>query len=144
MTDAEFEEQRSRIDKLAKRWLPLLGLDRWNIKHEYQREDAIPLGGISLSENAVCTMKNACDWRYEYSTITVDMRQIDYLPDDELETKYVHELMHCFLSEVRQPYENQADWLDHEEHAAQSLAKAMVRLIGTAYNAGLKDGADTD
>lgn len=126
MNDEDFEHQKKRIQTLTERWVKPLGMNWGRLHIVYERDSGVfqelrqkfcdtshDRGGRGL---AFCTS----DWRYAESTIYWNMFMVFGLDDDELEEFYVHELMHVFLSEMRE------DGISHEERVATSLAKAFI------------------
>jgi hypothetical protein len=121
MTDAEYEA-------LAEKWIDAIGLGWWEIDLVYARDDyeAEPRGDASRSL-ATCS----ADWRYGHACITWNMPEVKDTPDAKLETAFVHELMHIFLSEARwidKDTPKEHDSLDHEERVASTLAKGFLWL----------------
>lgn len=77
---------RSRIERLAKRWRPLLGLESWDIEIRY--DETTHLGS--------CVAKP----RYGEATIWFNLPRIRReLPNTvlALEELVVHELVHCLI-----------------------------------------------
>lgn len=60
------------------------------------------------------------DWRYQRFTISVNLPEATKLTECKLENAIVHELMHVFLNEMREP------GLDHEERVATMLQSAFM------------------
>lgn len=128
MTDAEYEAQRERVKPLFEKWAHALGLAWWSLTLEYEREeDAAPVRGTEFHTGKWGrAMSTNVDWRYARGTITAYMPMVKTLSDEELERTVVHELCHVFLNETRTA--DKADWLDHEERVAETLAKAFLWL----------------
>ena len=125
MTDDEYETQKARIAPLIERWVKPLGLGWWKIDIAYRRERFDPKGdGERFSEGEVLG-KCWANWRYGEACITLSMPAVADLKDDELETAFLHELMHVFLNETREAGD---DWLCHEERVASTLTKAFLWL----------------
>lgn len=122
MTDAEYEEQKARVQAIVDRWLEPLGLRWWHIEFEWQRQHAHPDDDDSLSKHT--TMTCSANWRYRHATITAYLPCIAEIKDERrLEWIVLHEFMHVFLSEARMM--DKDDWLDHEERIASDLASAF-------------------
>ena len=119
LTDAERDAQRERVKALFERWIGLIGLDRWKIKISYLAE-----GPIEGDDGSFALMTCTARWEYRKATITVALSECPALPDDELEQIVVHELMHIFLSEMREKDED----LKHEERVATMLAEGLIGL----------------
>jgi len=131
MTDAEFEAQRERLQKLSERWLEPLGLKWWHVTLTYERDSGEYKVDGEPSPRSIANC--AADWRYLNANITWNMLQVAEQDDEELELAFVHELMHVFLNEFRALHGDGAthgverdDWLAHEERIASTLARAFV------------------
>lgn len=124
MNDQEYEVQRGRLLALADRWVSAIGLGWWDIELAYARDDYEPTPNTKDTSIAQCK----ADWRYGHATITWNMPELPALSDEKLERCFVHELMHCFLSEARWRDGEDNDSLDHEERVATTLQKAFVWL----------------
>lgn len=122
-----FKAQRSRLQKLAERWIKPVGLSWWRINLNYDRtgesfkdaEHNEP--GFHSGAAARCFP----DWRYAEATIIFNMPELVHLSDEKLEYVFVHELMHIFLAEMREGA-NSTKQLPHEERVATTLAKAFI------------------
>lgn len=128
MDDAEYEHQKARIQALIERWLKPLGLHWGRTTFIYERdsgefqrlrdEHCGDNSGLDRPAVAFCT----ADWRYGQASIYFNMLVVAGEDDDVLEEYFVHELMHIFLSEMRE------EGRDHEERVATTLAKAFLWL----------------
>lgn len=116
ISDADFALCRKRVNALAKKWVKPLGLGYWTTHLNFLVE-IVRDGG-----NAVGMTCDA-DWRYQEATITVNVRAVKDLTDSELESCFVHELMHIFLNEMRE-----GD-IKHEERVATQLQKAFLWAV---------------
>lgn len=132
MDDAKYEAQRERIVMLAKRWISAIGLGWWRITNSYDRtgedfaDSTTRAGGFRTGTAARCFP----EWRYGFATIVWNMPEVAEMDDEVLENTFVHELMHIYLHELRG--DEESDHLDHEEHAATSLAKAFIWIRDAA------------
>ena len=128
MTDAEFEVQKKRIEKLRKWWYGALGLGWWLITYQYVR-DGFEVDGERAPNTVASTH---ADWRYLHATIQWNIRALDSkeIGDEELEGIFVHEVMHIFVNEFRdgsqQSERTERDALAHEERVCTQLAKAFL------------------
>ena len=128
MTDKEYNLQKSRMRKLAKKWVKPLGLNWWRMEFIYHRESensgepsAYSPKLNSSGQRWVVTMSTSADPYYRKAMISVYIPEIIDLADDELEETFLHELMHVFLS----PMKSQK-YAKEEEFVAQSLAQAFI------------------
>lgn len=132
MDDAKYEAQRARIQVLADRWISAIGLGWWRITNSYDRtgedfaDSTTRSGGFRTGTAARCFP----EWRYGFATILWNMPEVAEMDDELLENTFVHELMHIYLHELRG--DEEGDHLDHEEHAATSLAKAFIWIRDAA------------
>lgn len=121
MNKREFKKQRARIRKLAERWIGPLGLKWWTIEHRYHADQ-----GAFLKDNGDrVLMFVRADWRYRTASIDVNVPLVAERTPSELETDYLHELMHVFLNEMRRTC-IEADFHEHEERVAHTLADAFL------------------
>lgn len=124
MRDADFAEQKARIQALADKWLPLLGLDPgWHITLEYT--DAAKDG----DDRGIAQAK--VDWQYLQAVLTWYLPRVATQDGDELEECFIHECMHVLVNEMRwQDAAKDAVSLNlcHEERVCTTLARAIVRV----------------
>lgn len=108
-------EQRLRT--LFRRWVPLLGLDAWDLTVELAPSDKMSTEvGQQFDTAAECVAV----WEYQRATI----RFAEPLPDDVvLENHVVHELMHVVLNELRDVPKHK-----NEERTAVMLTRAFLRV----------------
>ena len=127
MNDAEFFAQVARLLALAEQWVRPIGLGWWRIDLTYDRTGEDFADAKQQSGNFYSTSLARCyaDWRYGLATIVWNMPEVARKTNDELEHAFVHELMHCYLHELRGD-DDSDDHPDHEEHAATSLEKAFI------------------
>lgn len=131
MNDAEYAEQKGRVDACFAYWLPIFGLDRWRVYFDYERceGEAIDDGhGGSVSE----LFHVLPQWQYLAVRFTAYLETIERLATDRaaLDWHVVHELCHCFVSELRPNPPNddaERDRYDHEERVCSSFAAAILR-----------------
>ena len=127
MNDAEYEQQVARLLALADQWVRPIGLGWWRINLAYDREgadfadSAVKVGGFQSGTLARCF----ADWRYGTATIVWNMPDVARTSDDELESAFVHELVHVFLHEMQEGA-RQSVQRPHEERVATTLAKAFL------------------
>ena len=135
MNDAEYETQKARLLALLEAWVKPIGLGWWRVTLSYDRTgedfaDSIRKeGGFRSQSVARCYP----EWRYGIATIVWNMPEVAHLDDEELESTFVHELMHIFLHETRQSEDG--DWLAHEERVATTLAKGFLWIRDAAREA---------
>jgi hypothetical protein len=118
VTDAEFEVQKERIEKLIDKWVTPLGLRWWHI-------DFVYCMGLPNSDEkeAFTVFEVTSRWYYMESEIRVNMLRLPGIKDDNLEDAFVHELSHILVNETRA---DGKDWLKHEERVCTALAKAFI------------------
>lgn len=121
MTDAEYAEQKARIQKLIDKWLEPLGLCWWRITFEWDRTTHVEPEGNAAG--SWCTVaKCAVRWKYFQACMTWRLLNILHVSDEDLEHFFVHECMHIFLNEMREEDED----LGHEERVASMLTNAFL------------------
>lgn len=128
MDDAAYEEQKTRVERLIAKWVEPIGLRWWRIqfcwKRRYDKKD-MDTDGEDHGSIRVFTCYS--DWRYLHATITAFLPAVEECEDDALEGLFVHELMHIFLSELRQDDETGV-FLAHEERVATTLARGFMYM----------------
>jgi hypothetical protein len=123
MTDAEFEAQKARIERLFDRWIPLLGLSDWHIDRDYRRQDADDL--FDRASGEIEDARCAVAWQYMGAVITIWLQHWTEYDDGPAEVRIVHELMHIMVNEMRPP--KGKGCTAQEEHVCTTLAKAFIR-----------------
>ena len=121
-----FKAQRRRIQRLEKRWAPLLGLRWWSIDYLYydkRKHYAKATDCDGQTSAAQCF----ADWRYSTATISFNLPIWAALSDDKAEWVFVHELMNIFVNELR-PHRDGCT--DHEERVCTWLAQAFLWVRG--------------
>lgn len=127
VNDAEYDEQKARVERLFERWVRTIGLGWWRIQYVWHREEK--RGDTTLAEGDTCVMDCRADWRYLHATINVYLPTIVEEDDERLEYLCVHELMHIFLNEMRAslPTQEEANAMgEHEERVATTLAHGFL------------------
>ena len=125
MTDAEYAAQKKRLVRLKDRWYAALGLGWWRIEETYYREGGegfAPPEGSSWGSLATCV----ADWSHKAASISWNMPAVAETDDYVLETAYVHEMMHLFVSEMREGVVADFNQLPHEERVCTQLAEAFL------------------
>ena len=131
MNDAEYEAQKERINKLASKWLPIMGLADWTMVEAWHRDSGEFTVDGSPSHDVTAATK--VDWRYMWAEISWNLPRVAEQDDESLELIYVHELMHIMVDETRdltgdhKLRDGREDWLAHEERVCTFLAKAFLR-----------------
>ncbi len=121
MTDAEYAEQKARVEALVERWLGTLGLRWWRTEIVYCRKWITDdQGEPDLDSHA----RTRVHWQYLDAEMQWNMPRLHELSDEQLELIFVHECMHILVNEMR---DDKADELPkHEERVATLLAKAFL------------------
>lgn len=135
MTDKEFNLQKKRVSALIKKWVKQIGLGWWTIEYEFFRESIDPSEKTTyeppvISGRFVCSMATQADYYYRIAKISFYLPECKEISDSRLESCFVHELMHIFLSPMRSKSKS-----GEEEQVATSLADAII----WAREEGLKD-----
>jgi predicted SprT family Zn-dependent metalloprotease len=111
-----------RVKKLLHKyftwWVHWTGLGYWNVR-------MVMSGKVKKRPNnyLLCGY-NETDWRYQTTSITFYPKAMRHLAPDEIEAAVIHELVHVFLNEMREP------GIDHEERVATTLQKAFSWVKG--------------
>lgn len=121
MTDREYRKQKRRIRRLQKRWHGALGLGWWRIDHVYYRDG---LGGAD-GDGVATLARVVANWEYRIATVRWSMPDVEKNADDELEEAFLHEMMHVFVSEMREGADHDVQHV-HEEAVCTLLARAFV------------------
>jgi len=91
--DKQHKEQRSRLQKLVRKWVRPLGFGWWRIDFHYSGERHPENPGVAGETHA--------DWKYSHATITYYTPVIANMSDEELEHTFVHELCHLPMSGLK-------------------------------------------
>lgn len=140
MTDAEYQDQKARVERYTERWLIPLGLDAWHVECCWHRDKATEerAGRPPMMETEV-------RWQYADARVCIYLPSVAEVEDDAtLERIVVHEYLHILLNELRplrdadDPRENALaeERLCHEEHAATMLANAFCRVRAQSRTEG--------
>jgi len=124
MKTKTIKAQRKRIQGLWERWGRPMGLAWWGVSFEYHRNRK----GFKCDDGREVLMRTHADWRYKSAVIEVNVPALADINDKDLDTFFVHELMHVFLNEMRAD----EDRRNHEERVATTLADAFVWIRGLA------------
>lgn len=129
MNDADFEEQKARIQVLEKRWYEPLGLAAWRLNTVFVRSD-FTCNGEPAPDMLAATKTDA---EYMLATVSWNMPGVLDHGDRELERIFLHEMMHVMVNEMH-PARQQTDinkaleaedrW--HEEHVCTMLGNAFL------------------
>lgn len=130
MSDAEFEQQCSRVDTMIRTLVPIIGIDEYNVRLVL---DPGPIG--ECGEAAVMSVAN--DWRYLWATITASVPLCADESDEDLMTDVFHEGAHVIISPLR-PAQETDDWRDREELAATKFSRMGIN----SYKAGCERGRE--
>lgn len=111
------KQTKSLIRRYSRKWIPILGLQNWDIKALYMEAQ-------TTSEHAGMEViaDTTAAWETLQATIMVYLPVAKALKRSELEISIVHELMHILLNEMRE-FED----LKHEERVCELLAKAFLK-----------------
>lgn len=137
MKDADFKQQKARIQRLIARWVKTVGLGWWKVHFDYwddpSKFHAEDNGHVATRALATTT----ADWRYMEATISFNMLAVEEMDDDDLEYAFVHELCHVLIHEMRADHEGERvhEHVDHEERVCTTLAHALL----WTREAGVKD-----
>lgn len=137
MTDAEYAEQKARVERLINWWGEELGIRAcWKVDYQFIREHA--------RDEPDCVMETTVRWQYAHATFCVYLPVVEEQDDEDLENAVVHEYMHLLLNEMR-ALRDKSDpltsvlWEEErcrEEHAATTLARAFIWVRDKARNEG--------
>lgn len=119
MTDEEYAAQKERLRTLTERWVAPLGLRWWRLDLEYDRE-GIRVSDEEHAENWRCLFRVFTRWEYAEAKIVCNMPALADLDDERLEEKFVHELVHVLVNEMRE------EGHCHEERVVTTLTKAFL------------------
>ena len=138
MNDAEYEQQKARVQAVFERWVKPIGLGWWQIDVFWHRDERYGDDVRYAGTPRACAAQCYADWEYMTASIEIYLPVIAQLDDEALEYAILHELAHVFLSEMRpnEDVRTQAD-AKHEERVATTLAKALIWARKTGYDEGL-------
>lgn len=115
---------KTRIKKFLDIYIPILGLQDWEICCEYcpcpPEEDMHHAG-------ADCKVQ----WDYKTATIRWVMSALTENSEDQIEYVVVHEMCHILVNQMRDVWVNKGDaavfCIRHEERVVTELAKSFLR-----------------
>lgn len=118
MTDAEYEKQRTRIEKLIVKWADIFQLTWHNVDFVYRRSlhPTVPDRGAETDSS----------WQYRSATITFYLPRAINAIDKDVEMMVIHEFCHIVLSPMTQAM------VDNTEFEMEFATESMARVI---YNA---------
>lgn len=131
---AEHDHQKARIERLFQRWIKRIGLGWWRIDIDY----ADGLIGRHEDPDDCWSTVMVCEpaWQYMKASIAVSLQQCVGVSDEDLESYIVHELMHVFLSEMRETDDQEHK---HEDRVASTLTNAFLWLRDAAVQGTLEE-----
>jgi hypothetical protein len=115
MTDADYRAQKKRVQALAARWEPSLGLRWWRLTYTWFREPFEDKPRVAMQ----------CGQQYEYrcANIDVSLPLCADMDDDALEHYLLHEYGHILLDAMATYRElGEEPFRLQEEHTATTLA----------------------
>lgn len=130
MTEAEFREQKDRIDSIFTAVVEALRMDEWTLKASYINDscDSEEDGDRTLAQ--VNT-----SWAYREAYINIFVPDMAECTDAEIQSHLIHELMHVAVNEMR-------EWQDADDGNSHSLRRAkkheervvssLVRMLRSA------------
>jgi hypothetical protein len=119
-----YKDERDRVEEVFSRWIEVLGLGHWRVTRHYY--DSAPEYREAAGQDA-SYMTCSPDYPYLKASICIDCEATAEIDDCYLEECAVHELMHLHLDELAQLFPSiTPDIRNHFEHAAQTLARAMI------------------
>lgn len=114
MTVGQKKQQR-RITAALDKWVPILGLDRWFLRHAFINE-------VAPDKDIIAT--TSANWEYMDAKFQWYLPAVRIVDDAYLETTVVHELVHCLLDSVTPDGDEHLPTL---EFATELVARALVR-----------------
>jgi hypothetical protein len=119
MKDSEFKKHKKRVEKVADKWLSILGLKWWDINVNYVEES---MYSRHTTDETQVAMTCAPLWQYMTAEIDVSIPVIALLDDADLERDFIHECAHILVCEMRSGRDKE----NHEERVCQMLTKAFL------------------
>ena len=123
MNDAEYAEQKARVEALRDTWVKPVGLGWWRWDFAWRRERHAG----DETENTSTPFTIDPLWEYGRVKLTAYLPTVAEWDDEELEEAFCHELGHVFACELR-PLEITDEYRQHEERVATMIGKAFVWL----------------
>ena len=143
MTDAEHVKQKSRLDKLRRKWIPILGLSDWEIDFVGHRASPIADNNDLVCSGWARLATAEVHWEYKRATLRFDLRVLGDYNDTQVENTFVHECCHVIVNEMREwsPKEGMDSDLvkgcmNHEERVVTELTKAFIKTFGAGARSG--------
>jgi hypothetical protein len=134
LNDREAAQQIKRLKRIQQKWVSCLGLDWWTMEFVYSRDPLRDVGPAGFRNDTRAVASTSSDWRYRDATMTFDLALCSTLPDDQLESVFLHEAMHVHLNEIRDG-EITVEQRDREER----VATTMAIVLGWVRDSGKKE-----
>lgn len=122
MKDREWKAKKKKVLGLFQQWISVMGLKWYEIDFEWMTGS-----GGDKGDGFVRNMCVKSRWEYRTATISIWLEEVPEDPD-RLEKMIVHELCHIFV-QITRPFnedESNDQWLEREEYAVESLARAFI------------------
>lgn len=126
MTDREYNQVKSKIQKLIKKWYAPCGWGWWRTDFRYSDERQPGNDGVAAETHA--------DFKYSHATITFYIPVLATMNDEELEATFVHELCHLTASTYPN-FEDNPDGVARFERTVDDFSRHII----WAREAGSRD-----
>lgn len=114
MTDAEYAQQKARVEALIEKWAAPLGILWWDVDYHWHR--------LKDEDSPGCAASATTQWQYIQARVNWYLPTIADLSDKDLERAVVHEHLHILVDEMAP----EGSMTPGEERVCSALAKAFV------------------
>lgn len=119
MTDKQYQEIKSTIERIYKHWHDQTGFGWWKVDLTYVRGEK--------ENNADTAAETQTSWNYRSAHITFYLGVMRGMPFDEIENTVVHELCHILVAPMHQANDDQSEEQRQiMEFTTTCIANAMV------------------
>lgn len=122
MTDAEFAQEKQRLEHLFAFWQPLLVPADWEVTYGWERTPS-SVDSTGWQDTMSCAAK----WTHLKARIYVNVPACAENLREYREADVIHELLHIATSELRESLPD--DLLGHEERVVSTLTKIIQRVF---------------
>lgn len=122
MTDKDFRTQRARVCAIIEKWIPVVGLNDWEVAHNFWRE---PNEHNDNDPLALATANSS--WFYKRVSFHWYLPVVKSVDDNwALERHIVHELCHPLIDPLHIKSEDFD--MDRLEFVTQAVADSLLRF----------------
>lgn len=121
MTDAEYNEQKERLEKYLVKWHKLMSMGHYHLKYVYKRDFCVD------DKSRSTYARTSTSWEYREATIEWYMPSLAKATDDELENIVIHEFCHVQMAPLSQ---DQPEVMhEQRELATENFTRILLSMV---------------